>query len=162
LGMSDFLAFFMALESFPVHPWGMTAHIIYSAIDPDYCATESSIVIQNVIRGVIGFKGFLISDCISMKALSGSYAQRASRAIAAGCDAVLYCMGDLAVMEEVAAVVPALEGEALDRCFMRSADFGSVPLDSKDGRLQRDVVFQQKMKELGKVWQSRLSTIGEG
>jgi beta-N-acetylhexosaminidase len=162
LGMTDFLAFFMALESLPVHPWGMTAHIIYSAIDPDYCATESPIVIQNVIRGVIGFKGFLISDCISMKALSGSYTQRASRAIAAGCDAVLYCMGDLAVMIEVAAAVPELSGDALDRCFMRSNDFGLVLLDSKESRLQRDVVFQQKMKDLGAIWQSRISTIGEG
>ena len=162
LGMTDFLAFFMALESLPVHPWGMTAHIIYSAIDPVSCATESLIVIQNVIRGVIGFKGFLISDCISMKALSGSYAQRAGRAIAAGCDAVLYCMGDLDVMAEVAAAVPELSGDALDRCFMRSNDFGAMPLSSKESRLQRDVVFQQKMKDLGKVWQSRLSTIGEG
>ncbi len=162
LEMSDFLTFFMALESFPVHPWGMTAHIIYSKIDPDYCATESSIVIQNVIRGVIGFKGFLISDCISMKALSGSYAQRASRAIAAGCDAVLYCMGDLDVMEEVAAVVPELSGEVLDRCFMRPADFGSVPMDSKEVREQRDTDFQKEMKDLDAMWETRLSTIGEG
>ena len=162
LGMSDFLTFFMALESFPVHPWGMTAHIIYSAIDPDYCATESTIVIQNVIRDVIGFKGFLISDCISMKALSGSYKQRASRAIAAGCDAVLYCMGDLAVMAEVSEAVPELTGEALDRCFMRPADFGSVSMDSKGVRDQRDSAFQQKMQGLGLTWESRLSTIGEG
>lgn len=162
LEMTDFLAFFMALESLPVHPWGMTAHIIYSKIDPDYCGTESSIVIQNVIRGVIGFKGFLISDCISMKALSGSYTQRASRAIAAGCDAVLYCMGDLDAMEEVAAAVPELSGEVLDRCFMRSADFGTVPLNTTEARGHRDAEFQQAMKALGATWESRLSAIGEG
>lgn len=162
LEMSDFLTFFMALESLPVHPWGMTAHIIYSTIDPNFCATESSVVIQNVIRGVIGFNGFLISDCISMKALSGSYAQRTSRAIAAGCDAVLYCMGDLNVMQEVAENVPELTGTALDRCFMRSADFGSVPMNSKEVRESRDVVFQQNMNDLGKTWKSRLSAIGEG
>ena len=161
LGMSDFLAFFMALEPLPVHPWGMTAHIIYSHIDPDHCATESSIIIQNVIRESIGFKGFLISDCISMNALSGSYTQRTQRAITAGCDAVMYCMGDLDVMREIAATVPDLSGEALERCMIRPSEFSTVPLSSKDAQQERDAVFQQKMKELTKTWQDQISTIGE-
>ena len=71
-------------------------------------------------------------------------------------------MSDLDVMEEVAAVVPELTEGALDRCFIRSNDFGSVPLDSKEDRLKRDLDFQKKMKELGKMWEIRLSTIGEG
>jgi len=158
---SDFAAFKIALESTHIHPWGMTAHIIYSAIDPIYCATESSIIIQHIIRDHIGFKGFLISDCISMKALSGRYTQRAERAIAAGCDAVLYCMGDLATMIEIAAAVPELSGKALERCFTRTESFGELPLDAKDTWLKRDGIFQKRMRTQGATWHSRLSTIGE-
>ncbi|MES2252412.1 MAG: beta-N-acetylhexosaminidase [Pseudomonadota bacterium] len=158
---SDFSAFKIALESAHTHPWGMTAHIIYSAIDPIYCATESSTIIQQVIRNYIGFNGFLISDCISMKALSGSYTQRAERAIAAGCDAVLYCMCDLTTMIEIAAAVPELEGEALRRCFKRPESFSELTLESKDNWLKRDRIFQEQMTELGATWHSRLSTIGE-
>ena len=70
-------------------------------------------------------------------------------------------MGDLDVMEEIAAVVPELSGEVLDRCFMRPADFGSVPMDSKEVREQRDTDFQKEMKDLDAMWETRLSTIGE-
>jgi beta-N-acetylhexosaminidase len=161
LALSDFLTFFMALEQLPIHPWGMTAHVVYSAIDPDYCATESSIVIQKIIRERINFNGFLISDCISMKALSGSYTQRTERAIAAGCDAVLYCMGDLEVMAEVAAAAPELTGDAFARFKMRPKNFGVSALSLAEERLQRDTQFETKMNALGATWESQLSTIGE-
>ena len=85
-------------------PWGMTAHVVYSEIDPQP-ATYSPVIIQNTIRDYIGFKGFLVSDCLTMKALDGPYAERAQRALQAGCDAVLHCNGYLKEMEEIAAAL---------------------------------------------------------
>jgi beta-N-acetylhexosaminidase len=82
-------------------PWGMTAHIVYSALDPHHPATQSRIVIQDIIRGAIGFKGFLVSDDITMDALSGSLAGRAHTSLEAGCDAVLHCSGVLSEMINV-------------------------------------------------------------
>lgn len=82
-------------------PWAMTAHIIYSAIDPDHPATQSSLIIQDIIRGEIGFHGFLISDDLGMKALKGSFAERAQKSLRAGCDAVLHCSGNMLEMKEV-------------------------------------------------------------
>lgn len=82
-------------------PWAMTAHIIYSAIDPQHPATQSSLVIQEIIREKIGFHGFLISDDLGMKALKGSFAERAQKSLEAGCDAVLHCSGHMVEMIEV-------------------------------------------------------------
>ncbi|MDE2239798.1 MAG: glycoside hydrolase family 3 protein, partial [Rhodospirillales bacterium] len=75
-------------------PWGMTAHIVYEQWDKNRPATVSPIVIQNIIREKIGFKGRLMSDDLAMHALSGSPAERARAALAAGCDIALYCPGD--------------------------------------------------------------------
>ncbi len=77
-------------------PWAMTAHIVYDAYDPDLPATLSQIVIERVIRGMIGFTGTLISDDLAMQALTGTPAARATAALAAGCDIALFCSGVLA------------------------------------------------------------------
>jgi beta-N-acetylhexosaminidase len=77
-------------------PWAMTAHIVYSALDPELPATLSPKVISRVIRGLIGFDGILVSDDLAMQALTGSPAERAVAALAAGCDVALYCPGDMA------------------------------------------------------------------
>lgn len=82
-------------------PWAMTAHIVYTALDPDHCATQSSRVIQDIIREEIGFEGILVSDDIGMNALSGSFAERTRKSLAAGCDAVLHCSGILEEMIDV-------------------------------------------------------------
>lgn len=82
-------------------PIAMTAHIVYPAIDPKHPATHSSILIQNIIREDIGFKGILITDDIGMSALTGSYAERARRSLEAGCDVVLHCSGDFTEMQDV-------------------------------------------------------------
>ena len=111
LAATDF-APFKALNAMPA---AMTAHIIYSAIDPDAPASTSAIVTHDVIRKEIGFNGLLMSDDLSMKALSGGMRQRAEAVIAAGSDIVLHCNGDLREMQLVAAGVPALEGRALQR-----------------------------------------------
>ncbi|AMW35210.1 beta-N-acetylhexosaminidase [Haematospirillum jordaniae] len=82
-------------------PVGMVAHIVYTAIDPENPATLSGKSFAT-IRERIGFKGVLLSDDISMHALSGSYENRAHRSLNAGCDTILHCNGD---MEEMRAVV---------------------------------------------------------
>ena len=84
-------------------PWGITAHLVYSAIDPEKPATLSPRVINEVIRGEIGFTGLLISDDMSMKALQGSLDRLAAELIAAGCDVALHCNGKLDEMRLVAA-----------------------------------------------------------
>ena len=82
-------------------PWAMTAHIIYEAIDPAAPATLSAKVIAEIIRGEIGFRGLLVSDDLSMKALQGGLGQLAGASLAAGCDVVLHCNGDMGEMRAV-------------------------------------------------------------
>jgi len=111
LEMTDFAAF-MPLAGLPL---GMTAHVVFTALDPGLPATTSISIIEQVIRGFIGFSGALMSDDVSMGALSGSIAERTCHSLAAGCDLVLHCNGDLAEMQAVAANTPALSGVALER-----------------------------------------------
>lgn len=94
--------------------WAMTAHIVYSAIDAELPATQSSKVIQ-LIRKEIGFDGFLISDDLSMKALGGTYKEKAEKSLAAGCDAVLHCNGKMEEMTQVAQGTKALSDQAQRR-----------------------------------------------
>ena len=75
--------------------FAMTAHIIYKKIDPLHTATHSKILIKNIIRNKLGFRGILISDDISMKALSGDLIYNAKTAIKSGCNLVLYCKGNI-------------------------------------------------------------------
>src|SRR6266446_3106103 len=98
LTTSDF-APFRALSAMP---WAMTAHIVFEALDAAAPATFSQRLIDDIIRGDIGFDGVLISDDISMGALAGGLGDRTRRALAAGCDLALHCTGILAEMEEVA------------------------------------------------------------
>jgi beta-N-acetylhexosaminidase len=93
----------------------MTAHVVYKAFDPVLPATLSRKVVSKVIRKQIGFDGLLITDDLSMKALSGSLTDRASAALAAGCDMLLHCNGNLEEMIEVAAAAGVLRGKAARR-----------------------------------------------
>ena len=111
LEATDFAAF-RPLAGLPL---GMTAHVVFSSIDPVAPATTSVTMVREVIRGFIGFKGLLMSDDVSMKALSGTIAERSRAAFAAGCDVVLHCNGDLSEMTAVAGVAPKLAGEAAQR-----------------------------------------------
>ena len=90
---------FAALADMPL---AMTAHVVYSALDPSAPATLSARLIREAIRDTIGFEGLLISDDLCMRALSGTPAERAQAALEAGCDVVLHCNGDLAEMRTVA------------------------------------------------------------
>ncbi len=96
-------------------PLGMTAHVVFSAIDPVAPATTSAIMIGEVIRRFIGFSGLLMGDDVSMGALSGTLSERARASLQAGCDMVLHCNGNMSEMKDVAATVPVLEGRSLER-----------------------------------------------
>jgi beta-N-acetylhexosaminidase len=108
-------------------PMGMSAHVVYRAVDPDRPGTVSPAVVGDVIRRRIGFDGLLMTDDLSMRALSGSFAERASAAIAAGCDIVLHCNGEPDEMREAASAVPALAGRALARARSALARKGAAP-----------------------------------
>jgi beta-N-acetylhexosaminidase len=102
---------FRALRDLPL---GMTAHIRYTALDAEHCATHSAIVIR-YIREKIGFDGLLMSDDLSMQALTGSFAERTRATLQAGCDLVLHCNGVMAEMAEIAAHTPPLASEGVRR-----------------------------------------------
>jgi beta-N-acetylhexosaminidase len=106
---------FAAFRPLAKLPLGMTAHVVYTAIDAARPATTSRTAIADVIRAHIGFDGALMSDDVSMGALSGSIGTRTRESIAAGCDLVLHCNGDLAEMQEVAAESSLLAGDAARR-----------------------------------------------
>ncbi|ACL57162.1 beta-N-acetylhexosaminidase [Methylobacterium nodulans] len=103
---------FRALADLPL---GMSAHVVFTSLDPDHPATTSARVIREVVRGAIGFDGLLMTDDLSMKALTGSFRARTEAAFRAGIDVALHCNGDRSEMEEVASSTPALAGEALRR-----------------------------------------------
>ena len=115
LEATDFAAF-RRLSHLPL---AMTAHVVFTAIDPIAPATISATIVRDVIRSSIGFGGALMSDDISMNALGGSISERARAALAAGCDVVLHCNGRLDEMRSLAAAVPALAGAS--QCRTESA-----------------------------------------
>jgi beta-N-acetylhexosaminidase len=126
LETSDF-APFRALADMP---WAMTAHIVYADIDARAAATLSRTVIEQVIRHSIGFDGVLVSDDLSMRALGGSFADRAAGALAAGCDLVLHCNGDMKEMTEVAGATARLTPAARRRVDRAEAARGAAqPID---------------------------------
>jgi beta-N-acetylhexosaminidase len=106
---------FAAFQPLADLPMAMTAHVVFSALDPAQPATTSATIIEQVIRGVIGFQGLLMSDDVSMNALAGSIAERTRAIVSAGCDMVLHCNGNLDEMREVARETPELSGKALAR-----------------------------------------------
>lgn len=111
LERTDF-APFRALADMPM---AMSAHVVYSAIDPQRPATVSPKVVAEVIRGFIGFDGLVMSDDLSMKALGGSFTEKTEALFAAGLDLALYCWSDLREAEEVARASPWLDGQPGER-----------------------------------------------
>ena len=96
-------------------PMGMTSHVVYTAWDAEHPASHSPTVIADILRGRIGFTGFLMSDDIGMHALSGAFSERTARALSAGCDAALHCSGNFGEMVEVAEGAAPLTAEARER-----------------------------------------------
>ena len=131
---------FRALADMPL---AMTAHVVYSALDPDRPATTSPRVVADIIRGLIGFQGLLMSDDLSMKALAGDFGDRARSVFAAGVDLALHCNGDLAEAEPVALASPWLTGGSLERAESALARLSAAgePLDLVDARAKIDLML---------------------
>ena len=98
LERTDFLPFKLLSDL----PWAMTGHLLFEAVDPEAAITVSARGVKEVIRDHIGFDGLLLSDDLSMQALGGTLGERASRALAAGCDVALHCNGKIAEMTDIA------------------------------------------------------------
>jgi beta-N-acetylhexosaminidase len=126
----------------------MTAHVVFTTLDPGLPATTSAVIIAQVIRGLIGFGGVLMSDDVSMGALSGTIAQRTGAALTAGCDLVLHCNGNLAEMEAVAGAASALAGKAAKRAQAALAA-RTPPLEIDLRAARRE--FAQMMTDAGTV-----------
>lgn len=140
LEQTDFAAF-RPLSDLPM---AMTAHVVFSAIDPAHPATTSATIIAQVIRGGIGFQGLLMSDDVSMNALAGSLAERTRAIVDAGCDIVLHCNGKLDEMRDVARETPELAGEALQRATRVLASRRSPePFDRQAGRAELEALMDR-------------------
>lgn len=121
-------------------PWLMTAHIVYAAFDPISPATLSAPLINQVIRGRLGFRGVLVTDDLAMRALSAEPATRATQALAAGCDLALYCPGDpdgtRAVLEACPDITPDTQARmATARAMVRQR---RLPLMAEHLAAERD------------------------
>jgi beta-N-acetylhexosaminidase len=136
LRQTDFVPFLRLADM----PWAMTSHVLYKAIDPERPATTSPVVINDIIRGEIGFKGVLVSDDLSMEALRGDLADRTSRARAAGCDLALHCNGRLEEMRAVAAAAGPISdatAERLARGAVATPELAPMNIASAEARLDQ-------------------------
>src|SRR3954463_679324 len=135
---------FAPFKSLADLPMAMTAHVVFSALDPAQPATTSATMINQVIRGVIGFQGLLMSDDVSMNALAGTIAERTRAIVNAGCDMILHCNGKLDEMREVARETPELTGDALARAKRALASRDQPqPLDRPAARAELDALIER-------------------
>lgn len=130
LKASDFLPFQRLADM----PLAMSAHVIYSALDSARPATISPIIVDQIIRGLIGFDGMVMSDDLSMKALTGSFTEKTEQLFAAGLDMALHCSPDLSESLEVANATPWLDGRRAERAERALAMLVGEPepIDSVD------------------------------
>lgn len=107
-------------------PLAMTAHIVFTAIDRKRPATQSKKAVK-MMREHLGFSGLIMTDDLSMQALSGDLGERAHLSLKAGCDVVLHCNGDMAEMQAVAEATGKLKGKAKARAEAAMARIVRVP-----------------------------------
>jgi beta-N-acetylhexosaminidase len=136
---------FMPFRVLSDMPLAMTAHVVYTALDHERPATTSPKVMSEVIRGSIGYDGLVMSDDLSMQALSGSLRERAETALAAGCDVALHCNGRMDEMTAVAEAVPTLADEALRRALvaLKRIRHEPEPFDPVEARARLDAALVQ-------------------
>ncbi|SPU52064.1 Beta-hexosaminidase [Brevundimonas vesicularis] len=107
-------------------PLAMTAHIVFTAVDKKRPATQSKKAVK-MMREHLGFSGLVMTDDLSMQALSGSLGERAHRSLKAGCDVVLHCNGDMAEMQAVAEATGRLKSKAKARAEAAMARIVRAP-----------------------------------
>lgn len=110
LMQTDFLPFKENKDA----PFIMTAHILYPQLDKEKCATQSSYVLQNVLRQKMGLGGLIVSDALDMEALSGSLKERAENSLSAGCDLLLHCSRNVDELEDLMEL-PAVSEEVFNK-----------------------------------------------
>ena len=144
LSNSDFLPFKALSDA----PFAMTAHVIYQDIDRNAPATYSSKIIEEVIRGEIGFGGLLISDDLAMGALYGSFQKRAEMTLAAGVDLLLHCSGNLNEMVQIMETTGPMESAGISRLasLLEKALKGNIPETGEV--LEQYQASEQKMKAI--------------
>jgi beta-N-acetylhexosaminidase len=132
---------FRALSDMPM---GMSAHVVYTSVDAKHPGTTSRKVIHKVIRKEIGFSGLLMTDDLSMKALSGDFGARTRDALKAGCDVVLHCNGVMDEMQAVARAVPKLAGRSKRRAEAVTGRLAKTPepFDVEEGRRRFAQAFE--------------------
>ncbi len=147
---SDFQAFRALIKAFPAQSlMGMTGHLLYTAIDAARASTHSPVIIQKIIRELIGFDGLLMSDDIAMQALSGDIAARARHALAAGCDLVLHCTGDMDDMRALQKNIPILGGAAAQRADKIKAQLINIkPMLSPEDRQKHEKQWAELMTNI--------------
>ena len=126
---------FLPFRSLTDLPMAMTAHVVYSAIDASNPATTSRKVMQGIVRGHMGYDGLVMTDDLSMKALTGSFAQKTRAAFKAGADMALHCNGVVSEARQVAEAAPMLSGKRLARAKAALARIRHEPepLDAASG-----------------------------
>jgi beta-N-acetylhexosaminidase len=124
-------------------PLAMSAHVVYTALDAERPATTSLKVMTEIIRGTIGYDGLVMSDDLSMQALSGTLRERADASLNAGCDIVLHCNGCLDEMIAVAEATPMLEDLPLRRAeeALRRIRHTPEPFDPVDARARLEAAL---------------------
>jgi beta-N-acetylhexosaminidase len=141
---------FAAFQKLADLPMAMTAHVVFSALDPALPATTSATIIEQVIRGVIGFQGLLMSDDLSMNALAGSLAERTRAVFASGCDMVLHCNGKIDEMRDVARETPELSDKSLERAGRALASRKAPqPFDRLKARAELDALVDRAGAAIG-------------
>ncbi|HEV2082457.1 MAG TPA: beta-N-acetylhexosaminidase [Brevundimonas sp.] len=134
---------FRVLSDMPI---GMTAHIVFTAIDARRPATQSKKAIR-LIRERLGFGGLLLSDDLVMNALSGSLTERAEKSLKAGCDVVIHWNGDMAEMRQVAEGTGKLRGGAARRAAAALARISRdvEPLDEREARARLNAAMAGRL-----------------
>lgn len=141
---SDFKAF----KPFSDQALAMTAHITYSAIDADQPATFSKTIINDIIRGRMGFSGLIMSDDLSMGALAGSFAERADKSIAAGVDLLLHCNGDGQEMQDIAKHTKPLEPSQFEKLETATKSLPQAYSDRNVLEAELDLLLKTIRKKL--------------
>lgn len=134
---------FRALNDLPM---AMTAHVVFTALDPDRPVTVSKTALKT-LRRLLGYDGLIMTDDLSMKALKGGLAERAEASLAAGCDVVLHCNGDIAEMRAVAEGAHSLDGEAARRAdaALKRLPAAPEPFDAAAARAALDALLAGRL-----------------
>ena len=135
---TDFVPFVALRDA----PWAMVAHLIFSQIDPEHPASVSPAVC-NLIRKAMGFDGVLISDCLTMEALKGTWPERVKACLDAGYDIALHSQGDLAASEAAAKAARPLTTQSLDRIARAEKQLGSARFDVQALHAEVEGIFRE-------------------